>query len=127
MDTTQRWQFSLRDVLLLMLIVGLGIGWLVDHRRMADEVAALRQKMVWQPRTPYVPGAPAIPTSPAPPSTDYGHGSYHIPNVLPPGESLGHIPNALPPGERLGYIPNALAPIEKLPPARGSDTPSEPQ
>ncbi len=31
------WQFSIRDVLLIMLIVGLAVGWFIDHRRLADE------------------------------------------------------------------------------------------
>src|SRR5688572_11387490 len=32
------WQFSIRDVLLVMLSVGLAAGWFVDHRRMAEEL-----------------------------------------------------------------------------------------
>ena len=44
----RRWQFSLRDVLLLMLIVGLGVGWFVDHRRLAAEIEQQQaQSGIW--------------------------------------------------------------------------------
>jgi hypothetical protein len=38
------WQFSLRDVLLIMLIVGLAVGWFVDHRRLVDELGRQQQQ-----------------------------------------------------------------------------------
>jgi hypothetical protein len=39
----RHWQFSLRDVLLIMLIVGLTVGWLVDHRRLVAELGRQQQ------------------------------------------------------------------------------------
>jgi hypothetical protein len=35
MDKKRRWQFSLRDICLLMVIVALAVAWWVDHRRLA--------------------------------------------------------------------------------------------
>ena len=45
----RRWQFSIRDVLLVMLIVGLAVGWFVDRRRLADEFERQRNRYhyVW--------------------------------------------------------------------------------
>jgi hypothetical protein len=42
------WQFSIRDVLLIMLIVGLAVGWFVDHRRLADELSREQQQNHWR-------------------------------------------------------------------------------
>ena len=48
-EEKRRWQFSIRDVLLIMLIVGLAVGWLVDHYRLADELQRQRNhaNYVW--------------------------------------------------------------------------------
>jgi hypothetical protein len=43
----RHWQFSLRDVLLIMLIVGLAVGWLVDHRRLVAELSQQQPYRVW--------------------------------------------------------------------------------
>jgi hypothetical protein len=40
------WQFSIRDVLLIMLIVALAVGWFVDHRRLA-ELSRQQQQSNW--------------------------------------------------------------------------------
>ena len=39
-------RFTIRDVLLLMVIVGLGVGWWIDHRRLdvARAVSEARSK-----------------------------------------------------------------------------------
>ncbi len=42
MNKQRRWQFSLRDVCLLMVIVALAVAWWVDHRRLANELAKER-------------------------------------------------------------------------------------
>ncbi len=49
----RHWQFSLRDVLLIMAIVALAVGWYVDHYRLADELARrqLNQNWVWLDNT----------------------------------------------------------------------------
>jgi hypothetical protein len=39
MDKKRRWQFSLRDICLLMVIVALAVSWWVDDRRLANELA----------------------------------------------------------------------------------------
>ena len=100
MEEKRSRQFSIRDVLLLMFIVGLAVGWFVDHHRLADEVSSMRRQMVWE-STP-------------------GFGPLHPPTVNPyfhkeplPGETSGYMPNALPSDERSSYIPNVLAPAEE--------------
>ena len=36
-------KFSIRDLLLLTVIVALAVGWWVDHRRQAKEIKAFKE------------------------------------------------------------------------------------
>ena len=41
-------KFSIRDLLLVTVIVALAAGWWVDHRRQAAEIERLNRKLVYE-------------------------------------------------------------------------------
>jgi len=45
-------RFTIRDVLWLTLVLGLAVGWWVDHRRQADQLQKFQDP--WQQHAPNV-------------------------------------------------------------------------
>ncbi len=101
-EQQKRWQFSLRDVLQIILIVALAVGWFVDHGRLMDEL--VRQQ---QPKSPPL-AVTARPTlTPLPPTTLPSPNGYGIPTVPPPTTSYPRLQSD--PAPRL-TIPNIVPP-----------------